>query len=102
MQHLKGQHVLILGLGASGLAMAKWCVSIGASVTVADSRAEPPNLAVLKNECPGVQFVAGAFTAELLQLKAHVPSDDTNPHIRAVFKSPGLTPKEVAPVWDAA
>jgi len=102
MQHLKGQHVLILGLGASGLAMAKWCASLGASVTVADSRTEPPNLSVLKKECPGAQFKAGAFSAELLQLKAQTLSEGENPHIRAVFKSPGLTPKEVAPVWDAA
>ncbi len=25
-QHLRGQRVLVLGLGASGLAMARWCV----------------------------------------------------------------------------
>ena len=31
-------HVLILGLGASGLAMARWCARRGAQVTVADTR----------------------------------------------------------------
>ena len=82
--------------------MAKWCVSLGASVTVADSRMEPPNLAMLKSVCPGVQFRGGAFTAELLQVKAQNKGDDANPNIRAVFKSPGLSPNEVAPVWNAA
>ena len=35
---LQGQHVLILGLGASGLAMARWCAHAGANVTVAEQR----------------------------------------------------------------
>ena len=30
---LNGQHVLILGLGASGLAMARWCARAGARVS---------------------------------------------------------------------
>ena len=46
-QPLQGQHLLILGLGASGLAMARWCVRCGAQVTVADTRADPPQRAVL-------------------------------------------------------
>src|SRR4051812_45173138 len=37
--------VLVLGLGDSGLAMARWCVAQGADVTVADTRDEPPQLA---------------------------------------------------------
>src|SRR5690606_22501350 len=39
---LAGRRVLVLGLGASGLAMARWCAACGAEVTVADTRAEPP------------------------------------------------------------
>lgn len=102
MHHLKGQHVLILGLGASGLAMAKWCVSRGASVSVADTRADPPNLAVLQKDCPAAQFIAGALTAEILHTKSQLTDGVENVSIRAVFKSPGLTPEEVAPVWSAA
>ena len=45
MQALQDQHVLILGLGASGLAMARWCQRCGAQVTVADTREQPPGLA---------------------------------------------------------
>ena len=38
--------VLVLGLGDSGLAMARWCVRFGAQVTVWDSRAQPPQLVI--------------------------------------------------------
>jgi len=89
---LQGQPVLILGLGASGLAMARWCARQGARVTVADTRADPPQLAQLQAELPQVTFRAGAFGANLIE--GH--------DIRAVFKSPGLTPAVVAPVWQAA
>ena len=38
MNFLADQNVLVLGLGASGLALARWCVRCGARVTVADTR----------------------------------------------------------------
>ncbi len=89
---LQGQHVLVLGLGASGLAMVRWCVRQGARVTVADTREAPPQLALLQAELPQVLFRAGAFEASLVE----------GQDIRAVFKSPGLSPSAVAPVWSAA
>jgi UDP-N-acetylmuramoylalanine--D-glutamate ligase len=92
MQQLQGLHVLILGLGASGLAMARWCARHGGVVTVADTREAPPQLATLQAEWPDVKFVGGAFSAALV---------DGTP-IRAVFRSPGLAPEVVAPVVDAA
>jgi len=92
MRHLRDQTVLILGLGASGLAMARWCARHGAHVTVADTRETPPLLATLREELPGVEFVGGAFTPELVQGTA----------VRAVYRSPGLTPETIAPVADAA
>ena len=92
MQQLQGLHILILGLGASGLAMARWCARQGAEVTVADTRDAPPQLPALRSECPQANFVGGAFTAALVQ----------GTPIRAVFRSPGLSPEVVAPVVDAA
>ena len=92
MHHLQDQHVLILGLGASGLAMARWCARCGAQVTVADTRRAPPQLATLQRELPAAQFVGGPFDAALLE-----GSD-----VSAVFKSPGLSPLEVAAVFGAA
>jgi UDP-N-acetylmuramoylalanine--D-glutamate ligase len=89
---LQGQHVLILGLGASGLAMARWCAQAGADVTVADTRETPPQLAALQTEWPGTRFVSGAFVASLVE----------GTSVCAVFRSPGLAPDVVAPVVDAA
>ena len=89
---LQGQHVLILGLGASGLAMARWCAHAGADVTVADTRDTPPQLAALQAEWPAVRFVSGPFEASLVE----------GTSVRAVFRSPGLAPEVVAPVVDAA
>jgi len=92
MRHLQDLPVLVLGLGASGLAMARWCARHGAQVTVADTREAPPQLAVLREELPQVQFVGGPFTAGLVE----------GTPIRAVYRSPGLSPATVAPVVDAA
>ncbi|MFY8178651.1 MAG: UDP-N-acetylmuramoyl-L-alanine--D-glutamate ligase, partial [Limnohabitans sp.] len=92
MQQLHNQSVLILGLGDSGLAMARWCARQGAHVRVVDTRAEPPHLTTLRNELPNVTFVQGGFEASLIE----------GQDVRAVFKSPGLTPESVAPVWQAA
>ena len=92
MQQLHNQSVLILGLGDSGLAMARWCVRHGAQVRVVDTRAEPPHLAALRAELPAVTFVQGAFEASLVE----------GQDVRAVFKSPGLSPESVAPAWNAA
>lgn len=61
---LKGKRFLVVGLGESGLAMAKWLHRQGAWVRVADSRANPPNLAVLEQAVPGAECVAGSFTPE--------------------------------------
>ena len=92
MQQLHNQSVLILGLGDSGLAMARWCVRNGAQVQVVDTREQPPHLAALRAELPDVKFVHGAFDANLVE----------GQDVRAVFKSPGLSPESVAPVWHAA
>jgi len=93
LQPLAGQNILILGLGASGLAMARWCVRTGAaSVIVADTRAAPPQLVTLQQELPQVQFVSGEFQAALVEGQS----------LHAVYRSPGLSPEVVAPVCDTA
>ena len=90
---LVGQNILILGLGASGLAMARWCVRAGAAqVTVADTRAVPPQLAALQSELPQVHFVSGTFAATLVEGQS----------LHAVYRSPGLSPEQIAPVSIAA
>ncbi len=92
MRHLQDQHVLILGLGASGLAMARWCARHGAKLTVADTREAPPQLEALRTELPDAAFVGGPFSAALIEGTA----------VRAVYRSPGLSPASIAVVVDAA
>ena len=92
MNSLNDQHVLILGLGVSGLAMARWCARCGAQVTVADTRPAPPQLAALQRDVPTARFVSGPLDAALV----------AGTEVRAVFKSPGLSPVEVAIVSVAA
>lgn len=93
MEQLKDLSVLILGLGSSGLAMARWCARHGAKVQVVDTREQPPGLAELQAQCPKVQFQAVAgFSEDLVQGK----------EIRAVCRSPGLSPAQIAPVLEAA
>ncbi len=93
-QTLQNQHILILGLGISGLSMARWCVRLGAKVTVVDTRAAPPELTTLndlKANGTNIDFKSQAFTADLIE----------GTDIRAVFKSPGLSPDTTASVMQA-
>ena len=86
MSDLRKQQVLVLGLGLSGLAMARWCARQGAKVTVADTRGEPPELAKLQEMVPDASFVCSAMDSNL---HAHGPFD-------RILKSPGLSPAEVS------
>jgi UDP-N-acetylmuramoylalanine--D-glutamate ligase len=92
MQELANRRVLILGLGASGLAMARWCARAGAQVTVADTRQAPPHAGTLAQEWPAVQLRSGALDAALV---ATVQPE-------ALLLSPGLSPAETAAAREAA
>lgn len=85
---LRGKRVLVVGLGESGLAMAKWLHRQGAIVRVADSRDNPPNVEALQQVAPGAELLAGSFAAEtfvwpeLVALSPGVPK--ATPEIAAV------------------
>ncbi|MFJ3318314.1 UDP-N-acetylmuramoyl-L-alanine--D-glutamate ligase [Herbaspirillum huttiense] len=86
-----GKHVLVLGLGESGLAMARWLVYCGAGVRVADTRGEAAlaeRLAALRADSPEAQAVLGQpLSPSLLD------------GIDFVAVSPGLAPEgELAPL----
>ena len=86
-----GKHVLVLGLGESGLAMAQWLVRCGASLRVADTREQPDRLPQLREIAPQAEFVSGVFDAALLE------------GIDFVAVSPGLMPsRELAAIIPAA
>jgi UDP-N-acetylmuramoylalanine--D-glutamate ligase len=85
---LKGKRVLVVGLGESGLAMAKWLHRQGAHVRVTDSREAPPNLDALARVAPDAEVIAGPFAAatfasvDLVALSPGVPK--ATPAIAAV------------------
>jgi len=99
---LAGITVLVLGLGESGLAMARWCARAGATVRVWDTRLAAaaggvdstalPNAATLLAEHPAARLLAGELTEAALD------------GVRLVLKSPGLAPTDarIAPTVSLA
>jgi UDP-N-acetylmuramoylalanine--D-glutamate ligase len=61
--HLNGRNVVVLGLGVTGLSLARWLTRHGAQVRVADTRTEPPNARALAAELPQVRLETGPFSA---------------------------------------
>ncbi|PLZ01593.1 UDP-N-acetylmuramoyl-L-alanine--D-glutamate ligase [Burkholderia sp. WAC0059] len=72
--------VLVLGLGESGLAMARWCARHGCRLRVADTRQAPPNLPQLAAHGIDADFAGGPFSTALLA------------GVELVAISPGLSP----------
>jgi UDP-N-acetylmuramoylalanine--D-glutamate ligase len=94
MNHLQGIGVLVLGLGDSGLAMARWCARHGAAtVRVWDSREQPPRLQALQELVPQASFHSGTPEGDMLL-----------PGVRLILKSPGLSPRDerIAPLLNRA
>lgn len=89
--NLTGKNVLVLGIGETGLSMAKWLVRQGARVRVADSRFAPPNLQKIENLLPETEIFTGPFGEkvfdgmEMIAISPGVSAID--PHIRQVAAS---------------
>ena len=64
LMNLRNKTVLVLGMGETGLSMAKWLSRMGAIVRAADSRTVPPCTEDLKQALPHALMFTGAFTAE--------------------------------------
>ena len=65
--NLKDKRVLVLGLGETGLSVLRWLGRHGAILSVADTRGEPPNLAMLRDELPDVNISLGAFSEAVFE-----------------------------------
>jgi UDP-N-acetylmuramoylalanine--D-glutamate ligase len=68
----------VLGLGDTGLSIAKWAARGGATVRVADTRASPPRLEDLRAALPSVAVACGPFR------------DDSFDGVDLVALSPGV------------
>jgi len=62
-----GRNVLVVGLGLSGLSMARWLSGRGARVRVIDTRETPPCALQLAAELPEVTVTTGAFHRDSFQ-----------------------------------
>jgi len=88
MNFLQDTVVLVLGLGESGLAMARWCAGHGASVRVWDSREAPALTGALAEHVPGAVWIRRALTGDVIET--------TLADVKLVLKSPGLSPFDAA------
>ncbi|HEX4857157.1 MAG TPA: UDP-N-acetylmuramoyl-L-alanine--D-glutamate ligase, partial [Limnobacter sp.] len=61
---LQDQSVLLVGLGESGLACARWVLAQGARLTVVDTREVPPGLQELREVQPDVVLLASVENIE--------------------------------------
>ena len=60
----RGRRAVVLGLGMTGLSLARYLARHGAQVRVADTRSDPPNRAALAAALPDVRLEAGEFSEE--------------------------------------
>ena len=67
-----GTRALVLGLGRTGLSCARYLRRRGLAVRVADTRAEPPGAAALREQVPAAELRTGAFADLLLDGVAQV------------------------------
>lgn len=63
---------VIVGLGATGLASARWLAARGERIAVTDSRCHPPLLKALRESLPEVPLSLGGFDAKLLCKAARI------------------------------
>jgi UDP-N-acetylmuramoylalanine--D-glutamate ligase len=77
----RGRNVVVLGLGLTGLSLARYLSRRGAAVKVADTRGAPPNAAALAAELPQIALETGPFSestfagADLIAISPGVAKD---------------------------
>jgi UDP-N-acetylmuramoylalanine--D-glutamate ligase len=82
MNRHNGKLVVVLGLGVTGLSLARWLSREGARVIVADTRDAPPQADALRAALPGVELRCGEFAddlfaaADLIAISPGVPQSE--------------------------
>lgn len=76
--------IVIMGMGKTGIACARFLAKQGQAICMMDSRPNPPGLAVLKQALPHVPYMTGGFDAQQLA------------SAKEIILSPGLSLQEPA------
>ena len=72
MIELNRKRAAVIGLGQSGLAMARWLARSGSDVLVFDDRAQPPGLDALHAQVPGATFHSRTLDAGVLDAAGQI------------------------------
>ena len=84
-QDVTPRPTLVVGLGATGMAVARFLVGRGMVIAVVDSRAAPPAAEQLRSEMPEVACYCGDFdVAQLVAAERLVVSPGVDPHHPAI------------------
>lgn len=65
--NFSGKKILILGMGKTGVSMAKWLSRMGAVISAADTRVTPPNQTLISQIIPRERIYAGPLQAAIFQ-----------------------------------
>ena len=84
MTDYRNRRTVVLGLGLTGLSLARFLTRRGADVRVADTRADPPNRDLLHAELPHVSVTTGPY------------SDETFANADLIAISPGVDGRDAA------
>ncbi len=84
LDELRDKKILLVGLGVSGLASARFLAARGIAFDVADSRRQPPDIEQLRKIAPGVKLALGGFDPARFA------------GYQLLIKSPGVDPAEPA------
>ncbi|MDC1311618.1 UDP-N-acetylmuramoyl-L-alanine--D-glutamate ligase [Burkholderiales bacterium] len=79
----KGQIVLVLGAGKTGLSIVRWFAGKGVTVVLADSHSDAPGIAQIRQEFPKMTIYTGPF------------NDCIFTDVDMVVSSPGVPLKEI-------
>ncbi|MFW2373373.1 MAG: UDP-N-acetylmuramoyl-L-alanine--D-glutamate ligase, partial [Gammaproteobacteria bacterium] len=60
-------YTLVVGLGVSGLSVARYLTAKGQPVVIVDSRAIPPGIEQCQQQLPGVEVITGEFDWQVFE-----------------------------------